>query len=179
MGCISLTEIVLPNSVTWLGGSVFYDCVALTHVTLSNKITELYDMLFYGCSALEQITVPASVVSVEEIAPFCSNLRSIYFEGAAPHTIAEISGVDSSGKPIYANHSLPQSCTLYFRQGAEGWTAPSWRGCKTAVWGNPPQQDNGASSGLNPAKGQVYITAFSQNKGKRSTISRLSSLSKL
>lgn len=72
--------------------------------------------------------------------------------------------MDSSGKLIYVNHSLPQSCTLYFRQGAEGWTAPSWRGCKTAVWGNPPQQDNGASGGLNPAKGQVYITAFSQNK---------------
>ena len=69
MGCTSLTEIVLPNSVTWLGGSVFHDCAALTHVTLSNQITELYDMLFYGCSALEQITVPESVVSWRKLPP--------------------------------------------------------------------------------------------------------------
>lgn len=141
----SIQTVAVGIGITSIGYSAFRDCANLTRVSISNTVkriescafmgctslTELCDMLFYGCSALEQITVPASVVSVEDIAPLCPNLRSIYFEGAAPHTIVEIIGVDSSGKLIYVNHSLPQSCTLYFRQGAEGWTAPSWRGCKT------------------------------------------------
>ncbi len=85
--CRSLTSITIPDSVTEIGGGVFYGCTNLKDVKLSNNITSLdgyYDYysgyygFFEGCTSLASITIPDSVTSIGSYAFCnCSSLTSI------------------------------------------------------------------------------------------------------
>ncbi len=66
-GSVSLTEVVLPASLTELGERAFYNCKLLHTVTFSeNSVLEkISDSAFYGCENLRQIKIPNSVTTIE------------------------------------------------------------------------------------------------------------------
>lgn len=53
-----LTEIELPESVTYLGAYAFKDCTSLTSATIKSGVTYAMGDWFSGCSALESLIVP-------------------------------------------------------------------------------------------------------------------------
>lgn len=59
--CSKLHTVRLPNSVEYLGNGVFYNCASLKQLTLSSKLTFLSEECFNGCASLEEIDIPASV----------------------------------------------------------------------------------------------------------------------
>ncbi len=73
-----LTDIVIPNSVTSIGNSAFYNCSGLTRITIGNSVTSIGNSAFEDCSALATITIPDSVTSIGYGAfSRCSALASI------------------------------------------------------------------------------------------------------
>ena len=46
--CNSLTSVTIPNSVTKIGDSAFYDSYGLTNVTIGNGVTSIGDYAFSG-----------------------------------------------------------------------------------------------------------------------------------
>ena len=48
-------DLVIPNSVTSIGNSAFYNCSGLTSVTIPNSVTSIGDWAFNDCSDLETI----------------------------------------------------------------------------------------------------------------------------
>ncbi|MBQ9575349.1 MAG: leucine-rich repeat protein, partial [Muribaculaceae bacterium] len=90
----SISEITIPNSVTSIGISAFYNCMGLTSVTIGNSVTEIPQDCFYYCIGLTSVTIGNSVTSIGGGAFYgCSGLTSV--------TIGN--SVDSIGK--YAFHS--------------------------------------------------------------------------
>lgn len=61
-GCRSLKEIILPESLEYLGVAAFEDCETLKNVVIQgNALRKLRIGTFENCSNLEQITLPESI----------------------------------------------------------------------------------------------------------------------
>ena len=73
--CSSLTEVVIPNSVTTIRDSAFYGCSSLTNVVIPNSVTKIGDWAFFGCTSLTEVVIPNSVTTIGLLAfAGCDNL---------------------------------------------------------------------------------------------------------
>ena len=70
IGCRSLTSLVIPDSVTSIGDSAFWDCCSLSSVVIHDSVTSIGDKAFYRCSSLAEVVIPESVVNLNGN-PFC------------------------------------------------------------------------------------------------------------
>jgi len=59
-GLTSLTNIVIPDSVTSIEGDAFYNCTSLTGITIGKGVISMGDRVFTGCTSLTSINVNAS-----------------------------------------------------------------------------------------------------------------------
>ena len=77
--CTSLTSVVIPDSITHIGGSAFTDCDNLTSVTFeeNSQLQSIGDGAFWGCDSLTNIIIPDSVTSIGSLAFTYSGLTSI------------------------------------------------------------------------------------------------------
>ena len=79
-----ITDLVIPNSVTSIGGYAFYGCTGLTSITIPNSVTSIGGYAFSGCSGLTSITIPNSVTSIGEDAFYqCDGLKKVIVEDLA------------------------------------------------------------------------------------------------
>ena len=102
----NIASITIPDSVTKIGASAFYDCTELRQVNLGNGIKTIAADSFYG-SGIISITIPDNVNKIEEEAfANCTKLTQIYF-GSGLMTIAPYAFMGSSINSI----SIPDSVT--------------------------------------------------------------------
>ena len=59
-----IASVTIPNSVTTIGYSAFYQCRNLTSVTIGNGVTTIGDEAFGSCSRLTTVTIPDSVTTI-------------------------------------------------------------------------------------------------------------------
>ena len=75
-----IKELVIPNSVTSIGGYAFAYCSCLTSVEIPNSVTSIGSSAFYGCSGLTSVEIPNSVTSIGSSAFFnCNKLKLLIF----------------------------------------------------------------------------------------------------
>ena len=60
--CLSLSEIVIPSSVTSIGDSAFSLCRSLLEIVVPSSVTSIGDSAFSFCSSLKYISIPKSVI---------------------------------------------------------------------------------------------------------------------
>ena len=72
-----ITDLVIPNSVTSIGGFAFENCSGLTSVTIPNSVTSIGDFAFDDCDGLTSVTIPNSVTSIGGNAFYCDNLATV------------------------------------------------------------------------------------------------------
>lgn len=78
-GCISLTEMVIPESVTSIGKAAFYGCINIGEFILPSTLTTIGDQAFYGCSGIKDIVIPYNVVSIgQNVFTNCNKYFVIY-----------------------------------------------------------------------------------------------------
>jgi hypothetical protein len=80
--CISLTEIVIPDSVTRIGWDAFGWCESLTSITIPENVTSIGNYAFGYCSRLTSIDlsnhdVPPTLKGASAI-PYSNNNLIIY-----------------------------------------------------------------------------------------------------
>ena len=77
-GCSSLSEIVIPSSVTSIGKGAFVRCDSLSEIVIPSSVTSIGDSTFSYCHSLSEIVIPSSVTSIGDSAfSFCSSLSEI------------------------------------------------------------------------------------------------------
>lgn len=79
-GCSKLDNVVLPDTVTYLGSDAFCECSSLKNIVLSSTLTRLEFACFYKCSSLESITIPSNINHIGTWAfNTCPKLTSVTF----------------------------------------------------------------------------------------------------
>ena len=64
LNCSSLSNIVIPDSVTSIGGAAFFTCGSLSSIVIPDSVTSIGNSVFRGCSSLSEIVIPDSVTSI-------------------------------------------------------------------------------------------------------------------
>jgi len=93
----------IPNSVTSIGNSAFYNCSGLTSVTIGNGVTSIGQYAFSNCLGLTSVTIGDSVTSIGDRAfAFCTSLSFITSNPITPPTL---------GANVF--YDVPESSTVY------------------------------------------------------------------
>ena len=74
----NITRIVIPETVTNIGGWAFASCSAMTNAAIGSHVASIGAHAFYECSSLRNVSLPTSVVQVGQSAFYgCSALSNI------------------------------------------------------------------------------------------------------
>ena len=77
-GCRSLSDIVIPSSVASIGDGAFMCCRSLSKIVIPSSVTSIGFSAFFDCSSLSEIVIPSSVTSIGNRAFFsCRSLSKI------------------------------------------------------------------------------------------------------
>ena len=77
-GCVGLSSVIIPNTVTLIRPNAFLDCSGLTSVTIGNSVTTIGIGAFMNCSNLTSLTIPNSVTQINNRAFMnCTGLTSL------------------------------------------------------------------------------------------------------
>ena len=106
--CSSLSNIVIPASVTSIGDSAFCGCRSLSSIIIPASVTSIGDNAFCGCRSLSKIVIPASVTSIGDGAfSDCRSLSNIDI----PDSVTCIGDCVFSHCRSLSNIAIPASVT--------------------------------------------------------------------
>lgn len=131
-----ITEIEIPDTVTYIGSSAFAYCEKLTNANIPQGITKLRDYTFEYCKSLQSVSLPASlkaiysscfmqctslteiilpegVDDIEEAFDYCSSLTKI----SIPSTLTVISAEWFEGCNSITDIIVAQDNPVYSGQG--------------------------------------------------------------
>ena len=87
VGCTSLKEVSLPESLTKIERNVFEVCEKLESIVLPPHITDIPMGLFFSCTALKSVTIPAELNTIGYLAfTQCTSLTEITCLATTPPT---------------------------------------------------------------------------------------------
>lgn len=64
--CDQLKSINLPTALTCVNESTFLECSSLIEITIPEQVTTIGMNAFFGCSSLTEITIPSSVTNISQ-----------------------------------------------------------------------------------------------------------------
>ncbi len=119
-GCAGLTEIVIPDSVSQIGSYTFFGCTGLTEISIPDSVTQIGNYAFRSCTSLTEIIIPDNVTQIGSSVFYgCSNLTEI----TIPNSVSTIGDSAFSDCTSLTEITIPDSVTQI------GYSA--FRGCSS------------------------------------------------
>ncbi len=88
--CVDFTgRLVIPESITTIGGFSFFNCTGITSLSLANSVTSIDDSAFQGCTNIQgELILPENIATIGYAAfAFCSKISSIVSKSIIPPTV--------------------------------------------------------------------------------------------
>ena len=116
----SMTNVVVPEGVTWIDSYAFAANEALESVPLPMSLQSISYNAFYYCTALRELRIPAGVESVSDtLFEGCTNL-TVY----APETLRDAFSVPEGCAIEY--YAVPQYTVTFDANGGTIWTGAEY-----------------------------------------------------
>ena len=116
-GCSGLTSLVILSGVTSIGESAFSDCIGLTSLTIPSSVTSIGDYAFSGCIGLTSLTIPSSVTSIGSCAFYgCIGLTNL----TIPSSVTLIGDYAFKGCRSLTSLTIPSSVTFIWDKAFSG-----------------------------------------------------------
>jgi len=91
-GCSSLVSVVIPSSVTYIEPYTFKGCTSLKHIDIPLSVTEIRGRAFEGCSSLASVVIPSSLTYIRVYAfEGCSSLTTLVIDSSGVQHLEETS----------------------------------------------------------------------------------------
>ena len=109
------TEVVLPEGVPVVSGSMFDNCAYLTDVTLPSTIEVVGTSAFSFCSKLKNINLPGGVAAVGDNAFYqCEKVTVSTVEGSPGEAWCQANGVRYRSSPGEIIPRISKTCSAHF-----------------------------------------------------------------
>ncbi len=110
----SVTNAVIPNSITNIKNSAFSGCSSLTSVTIGNNVTSIGAYAFSGCSSLTSVTIFSSLTNIGKETFSGCNTQAIRFKGTMEEWLSKSwnPGDVSSSYKLYIDDDLITDVTF-------------------------------------------------------------------
>ena len=109
-GCVDITDIVLPVSMTSIGQQAFRYCTMLKNVNIPRNVTNIGSLAFARCNSLISITIPSGITNINTYTfEDCYALRSIVM----PNSVTNIGQ--------YAFNNCSNLNKVYYTGTIEDW----------------------------------------------------------
>ena len=76
-GCQYITEMVLPDTIWYLGSQAFANCVNLKTLTLPKTVKSIGSYCFTGCVKLKEVTLPEGAILPDGLFSGCVGLETV------------------------------------------------------------------------------------------------------
>ena len=77
-GCVMLTSITIPQSVTSIGASAFNGCRGLQNINMHDAISNIGSHAFMNCKSLSEITIPKETAEINNsVFEGCTSLKQV------------------------------------------------------------------------------------------------------
>ena len=74
----SINSVIIPDTVTMIGSSTFFECTGLTSVTIPDGVSYIPEWVFFKCSGLKKVTIGSGSTRIDTNAfQGCSGLTNI------------------------------------------------------------------------------------------------------
>ncbi len=78
IGCLYMTRISLPQTITYIGSDSFEQCTGLSKITIPDNVETIGGAAFAKCNQITEITIPNSVISIGGSAfGECTGLKNV------------------------------------------------------------------------------------------------------
>ena len=122
----AIQEIVIPERVGTLGGSIFKDCSQLERVVIKSSCPTIESNMFRGCSSLKTVYFSKAVQQIlDQAFADCSSLESIYFLGNMPAFAQQTD-----------HNSYGFACTVYYPEDNPSWNSGSIQNLQSRLRGS-------------------------------------------
>jgi hypothetical protein len=151
-GKTSLTNVILPASVTSIEPNAFKNCSSLPYFNIPNNVISLGSSAFLGCSALTGVSIPTSIVQLpDNVFQNCSSLKSVVI----PNTVTNLGASAFQGCSSLTEMSLPNTITQL--------ASSVFQSCSSLKTANLPHSITLLNSNsFNGCSSMTYVTINSQ-----------------
>lgn len=104
----TITKVILPDTVTYIGTNAFSNCNNLKSVVIGNGVTEISKSVFWNCKNLESVTIGNGVTKIDNFSfSGCTNMTGVYISDMAAWCNIDFKKADNYiSNPLYYAHNL-------------------------------------------------------------------------
>ena len=103
-------SLVLPNNISAIGSTAFYNCTSLKSITIPESVRTIASFAFNGCTSLTTVNLSEGLIEIGNAFQNCSSLTSL----TIPASVTYISSYAFKGCSKLVSINIPEGVEMIY-----------------------------------------------------------------